>query len=266
MSERFGGAVSASSAEATEEAATIRRIAMAELREDLVKGIDDFRAIPTHAFFVGIIYAVLGLVIIRWSFQYSLLPLVFPLVGGFALLGPFAAIGLYELSRRREQGEEARFWHMFAVRHAPNRGAILRLGLAVAMTFFVWLWVALALYRSTFGDVEPSTGAFLVELFTTGHGWTLILVGNLIGGLFALAILAGTAIAFPMLVDRRVDVATAVATSLRVFAANPLPMLVWGVIVGGGLFIAALPFLLGLLVVLPVFGHATWHLYRRVVA
>lgn len=266
MAEHVGSVAPSARTAADDEAITVRQIGIADLRTALEKGLDDFRAIPTHAFFVGIIYAVLGIVIVRWSFQYSLLPLVFPMVGGFALLGPFAAIGLYELSRRREQGEEARFWHMFAVRHAANRGAILRLGLAVAMVFFVWLWVALALYRSTFGDVEPSTGAFLAELFTTGHGWTLILVGNLFGVCFAFAILAGTAIAFPMLLDRRVDVATAVATSLRVFAANPVPMLVWGAIVGGGLFIGALPFLLGLLVVLPVFGHATWHLYRRVVA
>jgi uncharacterized membrane protein len=265
MSERFGGAVAAPSTAATEETVTIRRIAIADLRTALEKGIDDFRAIPTHAFFVGIIYAVLGLVIIRWSFQYSLLPLVFPLIAGFVLLGPLAAIGLYELSRRREAGEEARFWHMFAVRHAPNRGAILRLGLGVALLFLAWLWVALALYRATFGELEIALGVFVAELFTTGHGWTLIVVGNLIGALFALAILAGTAVAFPMLVDRKVDVATAVATSLRVFAANPVPMLAWGVIVGGGLFIGAVPFLLGLLVVLPVLGHATWHLYRRVV-
>jgi len=266
MTEHAGSAARAAAAGADDDEITVRRIGIADLGAALQKGIDDFRAIPTHAFFVGIVYAVLGLVIVRWSFHYSLLPLVFPLVGGFALLGPFAAIGLYELSRRREQGEEARFWHMFAVRHAPNRGAILRLGVGVAMVFFVWLWVALALYRSTFGDVEPSTGAFLVELFTTGHGWTLMLVGNLVGAGFALAILAGTAVAFPMLVDRRVDVATAVATSLRVFAANPVPMLVWGAIVAGGLFVGALPFLLGFLVVLPVLGHATWHLYRRVVA
>ena len=266
MSERVGSAATAATAAADDEAVTIRRIEIADLRTALAKGIDDFRAIPTHAFFVGIIYAVLGLVIIRWSFQYSLLPLVFPLIGGFVLLGPFAAIGLYELSRRREAGEEARFWHMFAVRRAPNRGAILRLGLGVALFFLVWLWVALALYRVTFGELEISLGVFVTELFTTGHGWTLIIVGNLIGGLFALAILAGTAVAFPMLVDRKVDVATAVATSLRVFAANPVPMLAWGVIVAGGLFIGAVPFLLGYLVVLPVLGHATWHLYRRVVA
>lgn len=265
MSERVGGATATDAGQASGDAIAIKQIELADLEKVLAKGLDDFRAIPTHAFFVGIIYAVLGLVIIRWSFHYSLLPLIFPLIGGFALLGPFAALGLYELSRRREAGQEARFWHMLAVRHAPNRGAILRLGLGVAMVFLVWLWVALGLYRATFGDDSLAQGGFLAELFTTRHGWTLVVLGNLIGGLFALAILAGTAVAFPMLVDRQVDVATAVATSLRVFAANPLPMLAWGVIVGAGLFIGALPFLLGFLVVLPVLGHATWHLYRRVV-
>ncbi len=265
MSERIEGTVSGQLARMADEAVAIRRIGIADLRDVLAKGIDDFRAIPTHAFFVGIIYAVLGLVIIRWSFQYSLLPLVFPLIGGFALLGPFAALGLYELSRRREAGQEVRFWHMFEVRRTRNRWAILRLGLVLALIFLVWLWVALALYRSTFGEVALEAGAFLDQLFTTGPGWTLIILGNLLGALFALAILAGTAVAFPMLLDREVDVATAVSTSLRVFAANPVPMLAWGLIVGGALFIGAVPILLGFLVVLPVLGHATWHLYRRVV-
>jgi uncharacterized membrane protein len=249
-----------------EAAFPVRRIELRDLRLVLEKGLDDFRTIPTHAFFVGIVYAVLGLVIIRWSFQYALLPLVYPLIFGFALVGPFAALGLYELSRRRERGEEARFWHMFEVRRARNRGAILRLGLGVALAFLVWLWIAVALVRATFGDLDITLGAFLGQLFTTSHGWTLVIVGNLIGAVFALAILAGTTIAFPMLVDREVDVSTAVATSLRVFAANPGPMVAWGLIVMAALLLGALPFLLGLLVVLPVLGHATWHLYRRTVA
>ena len=264
MSERVSETVNHQAGVAGDEA-TIRRIEIADLQTVLAKGVEDFRAIPTHAFFVGVIYAVLGLVIIRWSFQYSLLPLVFPLIGGFALLGPFAALGLYELSRRREAGEEARFWHMFEVRKAPNRGAILRLGFGVAMLFLVWLWTAVALFRATFGDLDIAAGVFLAELFTTTHGWTLIILGNLIGAVFAFAILAGVAVAFPMLVDRKVDVSTAVATSLRVFAKNPVPMIAWGIIVGAGLFIGAIPFLLGYLVVLPILGHATWHLYRRVV-
>jgi uncharacterized membrane protein len=244
---------------------TIRRIGLADLKTVLEQGIDDFRTIPTHAFFVGFIYAVLGLIIIRWSFHYSLLPLIFPLVGGFALLGPFAALGLYELSRRRERGLEARFWHMFEVRRSPNRGAIIRLGLGVALVFLAWLGIAMAILRSTYGSADITFSTFTGELFSTGHGWALVLLGNGIGALFALAILAGTAVAFPMLLDRQVDVATAVATSLRVFAANPVPMLASGVIVGVSLFVGALPFLLGLLAVLPILGHATWHLYRRTV-
>jgi uncharacterized membrane protein len=245
---------------------TINPIGFADLRTALLLGIDDFRAIPTHAFFVGLIYAVLGLFIIRWSFNYSLLPLIFPIIGGFALVGPFAALGLYELSRRRERGMEARFWHMFEVLKSPNRGAILRLGLGVALIFLAWLGVAMALLRSTIGVAELTMGNFATELFSTSQGWTLIILGDAIGALFALAILAGTAIAFPMLLDRKVDVATAVSTSLRVFARSPGAMLAWGVIVGTSLFIGALPVLLGLLAVLPILGHATWHLYRKTVS
>lgn len=249
-----------------DQAVAIRRIGGDDLRFALRKGWDDFRAVPTHAYLVGLVYAVLGLVIIRASFHYSLLPLIFPLIGGFALLGPFAALGLYEVSRRREAGEEARFWHMFKVSGSPNRGGILRLGLGVALVFLAWLWIAMALLRMTYGSADIAMGTFLGELFTTSHGWTLVILGNAIGAAFALAILALATFAFPMLLDRQVDVSTAVATSLRVFFANPGTMLTWGVIVGAGLFLGSIPLLLGLLVVLPVLGHATWHLYRRAVA
>lgn len=243
----------------------VRQIGRGDLRAALERGWQDFRAVPTHAYLVGLIYAVLGLVIIRASFHYSLLPLIFPLIGGFALLGPFAALGLYEISRRREAGQEARFWHLFSVSGTPNRGGILRLGLGVALVFLAWLWIAMALLRVTYGTADIPVGIFLSELFTTGHGWALVILGNAIGAVFALAILAAVTFAFPMLLDRPVDVSTAVATSLRVFFANPGTMLTWGVIVGVGLFVASVPVLLGLLVALPVLGHATWHLYRRAV-
>lgn len=244
----------------------IRPIGGDDLRIALSKGWEDFRAVPTHAFFVGLVCVVLGLVIIRASFHYSLLPLVFPLIGGFALLGPFAALGLYELSRHREAGRDARFWHMFAGWQAANRGAILRLGMGLALIFLVWLWIAVALLRMTYGSVDIAIGTFLAELFTTSHGWTLVIIGNAIGLCLALAVLALATFAFPLLLDRRVELSTAVAISLRVFYQNPVTMLAWGLIVGASLFVAALPLLLGLLVAFPVLGHATWHLYRRAIA
>ena len=243
----------------------VRTITLGDLRDVLGRGVADFRAMPRHVLFLGLIYAVVCLMLVGFTFGRDLVPLVFPMIAGFALLGPFAAVGLYELSRRREQGADTSWWHMLAVFRSPSARPILTLGLVLLVAFLAWLMVAQAIYRATFGEATFQSGPFFEQLFTTGHGWTLVVVGNLVGGLFALAAFAATVVSFPMLVDRRVPVAAAVGTSFRAVLANPVPMLAWGAIVVAALVVGSLPFFVGLAVVLPVLGHATWHLYKRLV-
>jgi len=244
----------------------VRRIAAAELREVLARGFGDFAAYRTDVIFLCIIYPVVGLVLARLAAGYDMLPLIFPLASGFALVGPVAAVGLYEMSRRREQGVDITWADAFGVVRSPAVGAIIVLGLLLLAIFLLWLVAAYAIYEVTLGPQPPaSIASFARDVFTTGAGWTLIGVGVSVGFLFALLVLTIRVVSFPLLLDRDVGLYTAVMTSVRAVRANPAPMAIWGLIVAGGLVIGSIPLLLGLAIVMPVLGHATWHLYRKVV-
>ncbi len=245
----------------------VRAIGLTDLRDAVAKGIEDFNAVPTHAVFLGIIYAVLGIILFRLAFGYDVLPLVYPMLAGFILLGPCAAIALYELSRRRERGLDVSAEHLLEVFRSPSIGAIVRLGLVLLALFFAWLVAAKTMYAQIMGGAVPaSLGEFSHQVLTTSAGWQLIVVGNAVGFVFAAVALIISVVSFPMLVDRNVGAATAVRTSVRAVAANPLTMSAWGLFVVAALIVGSLPLFFGLAVVFPVLGHATWHLYRRIVS
>lgn len=237
-----------------------------DLVDALRLGWEDFKAVPSHAIMLCLIYPVIGIVLARTVLGYSILPLLFPLAAGFALLGPFAATGLYELSRRRETGEDASAWHALDVTRSPSFGAMLSLGLALLVLFLTWIATAQSIYVSTFGNA-PAAGipSFLSDVLTTSQGWQLIVVGCGTGLMFALVALCVSAVSFPLMLDRHAGVMDAITTSLRVVARNPVTMAMWGVIVAALLVLGSLPFFLGLAIVIPLLGHATWHLYRKVV-
>jgi uncharacterized membrane protein len=244
----------------------VRRISPADLFSSLKLGIDDFLAMPSHAVFLCVIYPLLGIFLIALTLDSSWLPLAFPVAAGFALIGPIAAIGLYELSRRREAGLDSSSSHALDVLYSPSFPAIVALGVLLMVIFLVWLAVAEAVYIADFGYAPPaSIRQFTTEVLTTNAGWNLIFVGTGIGFLFAAFVLAVSAISFPLLLDRDVGAAIAVYTSIRVVKENPGTMALWGLIVAVLLLIGSIPFFLGLTVVMPVLGHATWHLYRRAV-
>ncbi|HEX4260186.1 MAG TPA: DUF2189 domain-containing protein [Acetobacteraceae bacterium] len=243
-----------------------RRIGPADLREALVRGLDDFRANRTDVVFLCVMYPVIGLVLGYAASGDGLMPLLFPLAAGFALVGPVAAIGLNEMSRRREQGEAVGWTAAFGVLRSPAIGSIVLLAALLAAIFLVWLVIAEAIYAVTLGTAPPvSAGAFAHAVFLTGPGWALIVVGIAVGFVFAVGVFAISVVSFPMLLDANVGVDVAVRTSIATVRANPRTMALWGVIIAGGLVLGSIPLLVGLAVVLPVLGHATWHLYRRVV-
>ena len=245
---------------------TVRRIALADLRNALARGFDDFGAFRTDVVFLCIVYPLAGLVLARLAFDQDMLPLLFPLASGFALIGPVAAVGLYEMSRRREQGLEVTWGSAFGMIGSPSFGAILVLGLLLLVIFLLWLGTAQAIYMLTLGPEPPvSLSAFINDVFTTAAGWSMVIVGVGVGFLFAAVVLAISVVSFPLLLDRDVGLGKAVAISVRSVMANPGPMALWGLIVAGGLVIGTIPLFLGLIIILPVLGHATWHLYRKVV-
>ena len=248
------------------EVPAIRMIGFSDLADALAKGWDDFSAMPSHAIFLCLIYPLVGIFLIGLAFGYSVLPLLFPLAAGFALIGPVAAVGLYELSRRREAGLDSNWTHAFDVLRSSSLPAIIALGLLLMGIFLAWLGSAQALYQSLFGYLPPQSYAqFIQDIFTTRAGWQLIIWGNLIGFGFAVWALVISFVSFPLLVDRDVGAAAAITTSVRAVSANPVTMAAWGLIVAALLLIGSLPAFMGLAVVMPVLGHATWHLYRKVV-
>ncbi|HUB95312.1 MAG TPA: DUF2189 domain-containing protein [Stellaceae bacterium] len=248
-------------------APAVRPIAVANLATALRRGFADFMAYRTDVVFLCVVYPVAGIILASISFKHGMLPLLFPLASGFALVGPFAGIGLYELSRRREQAVSVAPWpDAFGVVRAPAFGKIVALGVVLVAILLLWLVTAQGIYDLTLGPKPPpSAAAFLRDIFTTGAGWTLIVAGCGAGFLYAVVALMVGVVSFPLLLDRDVSLGVAVWTSIRAVAVNPLALAAWGLIVASGLVIGSIPMLLGLVIVMPVLGHATWHLYRMLV-
>ncbi len=245
----------------------VRALDFNDLRWALARGFSDFAASRTDVIFLCVVYPLLGLLLARVASGYDMLPLVFPLASGFALLGPLAAVGLNEMSRQRERGQPAGLAAAFGVFRSPAIGGIALLGGMLLTMFVFWLVIANAVYNLTLGPEPPaSLASFVYDIVHTRAGWAMAVIGIDLGFLLAVLALVISVVSFPMLLDRNVTLETAIRTSARVVIRNPTVMAVWGLIIAASLVIGSIPLLLGLIVVMPVLGHATWHLYRRAVA
>lgn len=244
----------------------VRSIGFADLRVALQKGLDDFRTMPTHVPFLILIYPVIGVLLAGARFDEDMLPLLFPVIAGLALVGPLSAIWLFELSRRREMGLDVSWRHAFDIVRSPSFPAIAAVcGLLLAI-FALWLVTAQALFHASLGFRRIDSAAeFLRLVFYTPEGASLVIRGNVAGFLFAALAATISVVSLPLLLDRDVGFPAAIATSFRVVIRNPVVMAVWGLVVAFALLVGALPFFLGLAIVFPILGHATWHLYRRAI-
>jgi uncharacterized membrane protein len=258
--------VHAASAPVSEVLPRVSRISDADLNWALAEGWKDFRARRGDVLLLPLIYPLAGFAAAVLALNKSFLPMLFPAVAGLSLLGPAVAVGFYELARRREAGLECSWGHFIDPLRGRGKGALGLLTMGLVVLFAAWLGAASIIFHATIGAAGPlSLSDFIQRLITTPAGWTMIVVGNMVGFAFALASLALTLVSFPMVIDRQVSAETAVATSLRAVAANPAVTASWGLRVAALLLAGCLPLFLGLPIILPVLGYATWHLYTRLV-
>ena len=243
----------------------VRSVAVTDIAEALVDGLRDFQALPLYGLAFGALYAVGGIAIILCLAAFGMAYLAYPLAAGFALIGPFVAIGLYEVSRRRETGQPVSFsaiWSTIRSRSEIGWMALVTLFVFLAWMYQVWLLISLLLgpYAS-FSTLQE----FMTVIFTTKEGLLFLAIGNAVGALLSLILFSLTVVSFPLLLEHEVDFVTAMVTSVRAVVTSPLPMIGWAAVIVILLIVSALPYFLGLVVTLPVLGHATWHLYRRIV-
>ncbi len=253
---------------APRRAPVVLTITTKDISEALAAGLRDFQAAPQYGLFFGAIYALGGLLIIGSLVWMGVSYLAYPLGAGFALLGPFVAVGLYEVSRRRELGLPLSWSAVLGVVMSASKREIGWMAFVTLFIFIIWMYqvrLLLALFlgvNSSFATLHD----FLSVVLTTPEGLPFLLVGNIVGALLALGLFSLTVVSFPLLLDRDVDFITAMITSVQSVVRNPVVMIYWGIIIAIELVFSAIPMFLGLIISLPLIGHASWHLYRRVVA
>ncbi len=244
----------------------IRKIGLQDLWQALREGYDDFNTRPSFGAFLFLIYPLSALLFTLLLLTDSLLYLAVPMVVGFTLIGPAISVALFNTSRRRELGLELNWRSAFDFVHSASFAPIVALSMVMAVLYVIWMFTAQNLYFDRFGASPPvSMAEFINQLMTTKQGAGLMLYGNALGLLFAFTALAISVVAFPLLLDKPVTSLTAMSVSLRAVTANLFVMAIWGLIVVVLLAIGALFLLVGLAAVLPILGHATWHLYRKLI-
>ncbi len=244
----------------------VRAITIADLKSVLAAGWSDFRRAPSFGLFFGGVYAAGGIALLIAMVFLKSAYLAYPLAIGFPLLGPFIAVGLYEISRRLEQGEPLTWSGVLGVIWQQRKRELSWMTFVVLFVFMIWLYQVRLLLALFLGfRAFSSLDTFMTMLFTTSDGLMFLIVGHIVGAVLALVLFALTVISCPLLLDRNNDFITAMIASVRSVTTSPVPMLGWGIVVTLALILAAIPFFLGLLIVLPVLGHATWHLYRRAI-
>ena len=244
----------------------VRAITLSDVNEAWARGIHDFWNAPVYGLVFGGLYAAGGMIIVVCVTALGLRYLAYPLTAGFALIGPFAAVGLYEVSRRRETGLVLTWGAVIGAVFEQRNRQLAWMGFVTLLFFVVWMYQAQLLVALFLGTRSfPTLHDFLVALTTTPEGLVFLFIGNVVGAPLAIVLFSITFVSFPLLLDRDIDVVTAIITSVRAVVASPVAAVGWAITIVLLLIVASLPFFLGLMVALPILGHTTWHLYRKIV-
>jgi uncharacterized membrane protein len=244
----------------------VLHVEFADLRAALAEGWADFRRAPLFGFAFAAVYVLGGWVIYAAMTVKGQIWWTLPAAAGFPILGPFVACGLYEVSRRLEAGEPLVWGEIFGLIFRQKDRQIPSISVVIVVFFLFWNFLAHMIFALFLGNATMTNISSSLAVFTHGPGLTMLVVGTAVGAVFATLLFSLTVVSLPMLLEREVDFVTAMLTSVAVVTESPVVLLSWGVLVATLLFAAMLPGFLGLLVVLPVLGHATWHLYRRAIA
>lgn len=232
----------------------------------LRNGIHDFRRAPLMGLFIGGIFAIIGLIIVQSLFVWKQSWMMYPALIGFPLIGPFAAIGLYEVSRRLSNNEPLSWGNILSTVWLQSRREVRWMAFVMLFIFWIWMYQIRLLIAIILGHMSFATlDAFLEIVTGTTQGLIFILVGHVIGACLAMILFSVTVVSIPLLLDRELDVISAMITSVKTVMSSPLVMLSWGVFVTLAIMVSFIPAFLGLLVVLPILGHTTWHIYKRAV-
>ncbi|MDX5592358.1 DUF2189 domain-containing protein [Pseudovibrio sp. SPO723] len=244
----------------------VNKIEIADIVDALKLGMKDFRRQPLYGLFFGCFFAIGGNVIVLMSFFYNQSHLSYPLAVGFWLIGPFIAVGLYEVSRRLEKNEELSWRGVLGIMWDQHRRELAWMAFVVIFILLMWMFEVRLLLALFLGFSGFSTfGEFLQVMFTTPQGFMFLVVGNVVGALISLILFSLTVVSFPLLLDRNYDFITAMITSVKVVLASPVVMIGWGWAITLILLASMAPAFIGLIVTLPILGHTTWHLYRKAV-
>lgn len=244
----------------------VNALSFADIKFCLTKGIRDFIQAPAYGIFFGAVFAFIGLFVIQSLLVWQKSWLMYPMLIGFPLIGPFAAVGLYEVSRRLESGKPLSWNNILNVVWQQSGREIRWMAFVLLFIFWVWMYqirllIALILGRMSFSSLQE----FASIIVSTPEGLVFVVVGHLVGAFFALLLFSTTVISFPLLLEREVDFITAMIASFKTVMASPTVMLAWGVFVTLVVMLSFVPAFLGLLVVLPILGHTTWHIYKKAV-
>ena len=243
----------------------IRTITRADVTAALMAGLGDIARAPTYSLFFGLVFSVIGIAITYMLAVVGSSYWALPLAAAFPLIGPFAAVGLYEVSRRLEAGEPLSWGAVLGAVVREGRFQLPSYAFVTLFVLLVWVYLAHLIFALSFG-LKPLTNVMSsAEILLSPEGIAMLIGGTIVGGAIAILLFCISVIAVPMLLDRDIDVVSAMVASVQAVIRNTGPMLFWGVIIVLACVLAMLPLFLGMILVFPALGHTSWHLFRRTV-